>query len=300
MHLGHVASALYVFSLAKSFSAKAILRIEDHDRERSKDYFRDAISQDLSWLELPFWQPPPLPGTVANSREEALYHLHQSRREQDHLVILHKLLKQDKAYYCRCSRKDIRLAAKMQRKTADHHNNSQVPYPGTCRDLGLTYIPGITGIRLRSSSGIVSYKKAFGGKKTVVLNEGLGDVLLQDRLGQLSYHFAVCCDDILQNIGLIVRGQDIEPSTPCQVNLARMIDRSFDPIYYHHPLLLGRDQIKLSKRLASQPIRDMRKSGWSPSRVFAEVLKKLGVGDESVASVEFPASLINLQRHHGL
>ncbi|MGZ8513669.1 MAG: glutamate--tRNA ligase family protein, partial [Candidatus Limnocylindrales bacterium] len=36
LHLGHVANAIYVWGMAAATDAKVLLRIEDHDRERSR------------------------------------------------------------------------------------------------------------------------------------------------------------------------------------------------------------------------------------------------------------------------
>ena len=295
LHLGHVASALYVFAVAKTFGARVILRIEDHDLQRSKDHYREAIIEDLTWLGLPFWQPPnSSPATSdAFSAGSKLYHFQQSSRKSDHLVILQKLTTQNKAYYCRCSRLDIRRALK------SHSKNATLPYPGTCRDLDLPYEAGVTGIRLRSLDRSVSYQDAFGPRQTITLTQAMGDILLQDRLGHLTYHFAVCCDDIMQGIGLIVRGQDIESSTASQINLAREISPQFDPLYYHHVLLRGKGQVKLSKRLASEPIRELRKSGYQSTQVFAQVLAQLDCQGRSTQSIELHDAILRLQRHYG-
>src|SRR5262245_37436342 len=44
--LGHVVSALWVWQTAD----RVLLRIEDHDRQRSRPEFEAAIVEDLDWL----------------------------------------------------------------------------------------------------------------------------------------------------------------------------------------------------------------------------------------------------------
>ena len=43
LHLGHVANALYVWGLARASGRRVVLRIEDHDRQRSRAVFDVAI-----------------------------------------------------------------------------------------------------------------------------------------------------------------------------------------------------------------------------------------------------------------
>src|SRR5690349_2981697 len=50
LHLGHVLNALYVWNTARRVGARVMLRIEDHDRERSRPELEHAILDDLDWL----------------------------------------------------------------------------------------------------------------------------------------------------------------------------------------------------------------------------------------------------------
>src|SRR5688500_6808566 len=49
-HLGHIVNAIYVWGLAHVAGGRVLLRIEDHDRIRSRDVFERAILEDLAWL----------------------------------------------------------------------------------------------------------------------------------------------------------------------------------------------------------------------------------------------------------
>jgi hypothetical protein len=50
LHLGHVANAIHVWDAARSAGAVVLLRIEDHDRVRSRPEYDAAILEDLAWL----------------------------------------------------------------------------------------------------------------------------------------------------------------------------------------------------------------------------------------------------------
>ena len=50
LHIGGVRTALFNWLLAKKNKGKYFLRIEDTDRERSKDEFKNQIISSLAWL----------------------------------------------------------------------------------------------------------------------------------------------------------------------------------------------------------------------------------------------------------
>src|SRR3954447_16123056 len=68
LHLGHVVNAAYVWRETRARSARILLRIEDHDRQRSRAEFEDAILADLAWLGFEADAPP-----VRQSERGALY-----------------------------------------------------------------------------------------------------------------------------------------------------------------------------------------------------------------------------------
>ena len=50
LHLGHVVNAIMVWGVARARGGEVLLRIEDHDRLRSRPEYEDAILEDLDWL----------------------------------------------------------------------------------------------------------------------------------------------------------------------------------------------------------------------------------------------------------
>jgi glutamyl-Q tRNA(Asp) synthetase len=96
-----------------------------------------------------------------------------------------------------------------------------------------------------------------------------GDVLVRDRLGNWTYQFAASVDDDRQGIDLVIRGEDLLPSTGRQIRLARLLGRERPAAFHHHPLLMKSATQKLSKSDADTGIRDLRARGWTPARVKA-------------------------------
>src|SRR6478672_3315616 len=50
LHLGHVVNAIYVWGVARALGGRVRLRIENHDRIRSRIEYEQALLDDLDWL----------------------------------------------------------------------------------------------------------------------------------------------------------------------------------------------------------------------------------------------------------
>src|SRR5215208_7915582 len=101
LHLGHVVNAVTVWRETRARSGRVLLRIEDHDRQRSRRHFEDAILEDLAWLGFAADEPP-----VRQSERSAIYQR-----------ALERLRRQGLVYACDCSRSAI-IAARMTRGSA--------------------------------------------------------------------------------------------------------------------------------------------------------------------------------------
>ena len=100
-----------------------------------------------------------------------------------------------------------------------------------------------------------------------------GDVLIRDRLGNWTYQFAATVDDYRQGIDLVIRGEDLLPSTGRQIRIARLLGREQAATFHHHPLLMKSATQKLSKSDGDTGIRDLRARGWTPEQVKASLIQ---------------------------
>ena len=83
-----------------------------------------------------------------------------------------------------------------------------------------------------------------------------------------SYHLACCHDDALQGITHVIRGEDIREMTSVHVLLQALMDWP-QPLYTFHPLVLGADGKKLSKRAGDRGLRAWREDGKTPEDIRA-------------------------------
>jgi glutamyl-Q tRNA(Asp) synthetase len=239
LHLGHVLNALHVWDAARSSpGGRVLLRIEDHDRQRSRKTYEDAILDDLSWLG--FTADAPL---VRQSERYAIY--------ED---ALDSLRRQGLVYACSCSRSDF----------------DGQRYPGTCRERRLREGPGV-GLRVRLDDSVVRFVDRRLGPQTQQPLSQCGDLLARDREGNWTYQFAVTVDDWTQGVNLVVRGEDLLDSTGRQILLARMLGRREPPEFLHHALLMKSPTQKLSKSDGDTGIRELRERGWTSEQVISSL-----------------------------
>ena len=253
LHLGHVVNAIYVWGLARAADGRVLLRIEDHDRIRSRDIFERAILDDLAWL-----------GFVP---DEGLHPVRrQSANSTAYAAALLRLQSTHRVYVCTCSRKEIGTER----------------YPGTCRQRRL--IPGNTapdgaGIRVELDDRAEPFEDLAVGRVEQTPAEQCGDLLLKDRDGNWTYQFAVTVDDMNDAVDLVVRGLDLLASTGRQIKLARMLGRTSPPAFYHHPLIIKPDGEKLSKASGDTGVRELRKAGEGPAAVIGRAAAAVGLID---------------------
>jgi glutamyl-Q tRNA(Asp) synthetase len=84
-----------------------------------------------------------------------------------------------------------------------------------------------------------------------------------------SYHLCAVHDDALQEISLIVRGEDLRAATHIHVLLQILLGLP-TPAYAHHRLITDATGKRLAKRDHAATLRGLRESGARP----ADILKQ--------------------------
>jgi glutamyl-Q tRNA(Asp) synthetase len=237
LHLGHVVNALHVWGAADDRDGQVLLRIEDHDRQRSRPEYEVSILEDLAWLGFVHHGP-----VVRQSDRGAIYR-----------QALQPLIDRELVFACTCSRADV---------PGDR-------YPGTCRDKGIPLTDDV-GWRVIMEPGEERFFDELLGPQAQDPSAQCGDVLVRDRLNNWTYQFAVTVDDHRQRITDVIRGVDLLPSTGRQLRLARLLGRVEPPRFRHHPLVMKSPTQKLSKSDGDTGVRDLRAQGWTREQVLAK------------------------------
>jgi glutamyl-tRNA synthetase/glutamyl-Q tRNA(Asp) synthetase len=256
LHLGHVVNAIYVWGIMKTRGGQVLLRIEDHDRQRSRLEYERAILEDLDWLGF-----VPDGDAVRQSERGAIYSAHLSR-----------LLAAGLVYACGCSRKDIAAAAKP---------GDELRYPGTCASKQLPDEPG-RGLRVRLAPSVERFEDLAHGRQAQKPFEQCGDLLVRDRDGNWTYQFVATVDDFEQRVTHVIRGDDLLSSTGRQIQLARLLGRMEPPRFLHHRLIMKTATQKLSKSDGDSGVRDLRARGWTAAQVLGRAAAAAGFIDKPV------------------
>jgi glutamyl-tRNA synthetase/glutamyl-Q tRNA(Asp) synthetase len=275
LHLGHVASAACVWGIGRALGAEILLRIEDHDRGRCRSEFEAAIYADLQWLGFSH--------DNAELRSGERSRFRQSDNTARYEAALARLAAEGAVYACQCTRAQIKAASDA---AAD-----ELWYPGTCRARGIALGAPDAGLRVRVPDGEQRFADLWLGPQAQNPARQCGDLLIRDRHGSWTYQFAVTIDDLEQGVNLIIRGQDLTPSTGRQLWLGRRLGRADDAVFLHHPLLKDEDGKKLSKRFLAEAVAQRRAAGEAPEAVLGEAAFLLGLTPklEPLAARELPA-----------
>jgi glutamyl-tRNA synthetase/glutamyl-Q tRNA(Asp) synthetase len=245
LHIGHVVNAVFVWGLTRAIGGRVLLRIEDHDRQRCRPEFEEALLDDLDWLG---FEPDVFP-TAAFRR--GLCDGRQSDRDAVYRQTLEPLIAASLVYACDCTRRQMDSAA----------------YSGRCRARGLPLADGV-GWRVRMDAGLERFDDVRLGPQSQTPADQCGDVLIRDRVGNWTYQWSAATDDTLQSISVVIRGEDLLASTGRQIALARLLGRSAPATFLHHPLVMKSPTQKVSKSDGDTGIGDLRAAGWTAERVI--------------------------------
>lgn len=239
LHIGTARTTLFNWLFARSQGGTFILRIEDTDTERSTKAFETNILAGLHALGFDWDEGPDIGGPYGPYR--------QSERIAVYQQYLERLLEDDKAYRCFCTKEEL------QAQDQEMASRGEVArYRGTCAHLDKAdreqhlarkkpYV-----IRLRMPAKKIVFNDMIRGKVTFDTSL-FGDVIIAKTTTEPLYNFAVVVDDYEMKITHVIRGEEHLSNTPKQIVLQETL--GFPAIRFAHlPLILDADRTKLSKR----------------------------------------------------
>jgi glutamyl-Q tRNA(Asp) synthetase len=259
LHLGSLLAALGSWLLARHAHGEWWVRIEDLDPPRE---LPGAAAQQLQALQGL--------GLIADAPVSL-----QSQRSALYQAALDRLLEQDRAFHCRCSRNDLQATRGLHRRcVARPHGRSDA-------------------VRMRVPEGAqVTFIDALQGEITQDVYRDVGDFVLKRADGFWAYQLAVVVDDAAQGMTDIVRGADLLDSTPRQILLQEALDLP-TPRYLHLPLLVGNDGGKLSKSNAAPAV-----DPGHPLPALHAAWKALGQHPLDLGTASSGSDFVALAEHH--
>ena len=276
LHIGGIRTALFNWLYSKNQKGDFYLRIEDTDKERSKDEYKKQIIQSLKWIG------------ITHDGEEYI----QSKKIDDHIKIANELLKNGHAYKCYCSNEEIEEQKKRSRQ-------KKIPYiyDRKWREKKEADAP-------KDIKPVIRFKSKIDGS-TILKDLVQGDVEIENNTiedfiilrndGTPTYNLSASVDDHQMNMTHIIRGDDHKINTFKQIQIYQAMNWNL-PSFAHIPLIHTIDGKKLSKRDKASTLDDYSKIGIMPD-ALRNYLLRLGWSfkDKEIFTLEESIKHFNLE-----
>ena len=276
LHIGGVRTALFNWLYAKNHKGEFYLRVEDTDKERSKEEYKNQIIKSLKWIGINY------------DGEEYI----QSKKIQDHIKVANELLKSGHAYKCYCSSEEI----EEQKKRA---KQKKIPYiyDRKWRDKKESEAPKDTKpvIRFKSKIDGTSILKDLVQGDVEIDNNTIEDFIILRNDGTPTYNLSASVDDHQMNMTHIIRGDDHKINTFKQIQIYQAMKWDL-PSFAHIPLIHTIDGKKLSKRDKASTLDDYSKIGIMPD-ALRNYLLRLGWSfkDKEIFTLDESVKYFNLE-----
>ena len=276
LHIGGVRTALFCWLFSKNKKGTFHLRIEDTDKERSKDEHKDQIIKSLKWIGI--------------EHDGELYI--QSKKINDHIAVANDLLKNSHAYKCYCSTEEIEDQKKRARQ-------KKLPYTYNrkCRELSESEAPKDVQpvVRFKSKIEGSSILKDLVQGDVEIENTTIEDFIILRNDGTPTYNLSATVDDHQMNMTHIIRGDDHKINTFKQMQIYLAMKWEL-PLFAHIPLIHTIEGKKLSKRDNASTLDDYSKIGIMPD-ALRNYLLRLGWSyqDKEIFTLEESIQYFNLE-----
>jgi glutamyl-tRNA synthetase len=253
LHIGGVRTALFNWLYSKNQKGSFFLRIEDTDKERSKDEYKNQIIQSLKWIG------------IKNDGNEYI----QSKKIDDHIKVANELLKNGHAYKCYCSNEEIE-----EQKNRAKQKKIPYIYDRKWRDKNEANAP-------KDIKPVIRFKSKIEGS-TILKDLVQGDVEIENNTiedfiilrndGTPTYNLSASVDDHQMNMTHIIRGDDHKINTFKQIQIYQAMKWEL-PSFAHIPLIHTIEGKKLSKRDKASTLDDYSKIGIMPDALRNYLLR---------------------------
>jgi len=253
LHIGGVRTALFNWLFSKNQKGTFHLRIEDTDKERSKDEHKIQIIRSLKWLG------------IEHDGEEYI----QSTKINDHINVANELLKNGNAYKCYCSTEEIEEQKKRarQKKLPYIYNRKwrDIPESDAPKDINPV-------IRFKSKIEGSTILKDMVQGDVEIDNNTIEDFIILRNDGTPTYNLSATVDDHQMNMTHIIRGDDHKINTFKQMQIYEAMKWDL-PKFAHIPLIHTIEGKKLSKRDNASTLDDYSKIGIMPDALRNYLLR---------------------------
>lgn len=262
LHVGNARTAIVTWLFARRHGGHFLLRIDDTDLERSKKEYEEDIESSLVWLGMP-WD--------------------EKTRQRDRFdrydEVIAKLKADGRLYACYEAEEELAL----KRKTALSIGKPPI-YDRAALKLTPEQIKKYEAEgrrphwRFKLEHTAIEWDDLIRGP---VKFDGalISDPVLIRADGTPLYHLCSVIDDIDYDITHVIRGEDHVSNTALHVQMFKAIGREKPPHFAHLPLISDAEGGKLSKRLGSLSMKDLRTNEGLEPMSIVSLMARLGSAD---------------------
>ncbi|MEM8833945.1 MAG: glutamate--tRNA ligase [Pseudomonadota bacterium] len=270
LHIGNARTAIVTWLFARAEKGHFLLRIDDTDRERSKDEYEQAIEDGLTWLGL-------------NWDEKA----NQKDRMDRYNEVIEQLKNDGRLYACYETPEELGLKRKTQLSRGVPPTYDRAGLSLTEDDITKYEAEGRKPHwRFKLNYELIQWNDLIRGE--VNFNGAdLSDPVVLREDGSPLYHLCSVIDDIDFEITHVVRGEDHVSNTATHVQMFEAISGKA-PEFAHLALIADAEGGKLSKRLGSLSVRDIQNDEGLEAMAINSLMARLGTADpiEAYTSIE--------------
>lgn len=257
IHVGNLRTALMNWLIARKAGGSFILRLDDTDRERSKQEYADGIQRDLEWLGLTW------------DRIER-----QSDRLDRYAEAADQLRAAGRLYEVFETPIELDLKRKKQLNMGRPPVYDRAGLALSDDQKAALRAEGREGYwRFKLDQDRIEWPDGIIGDVSIDA-ASVSDPVLIRADGQVLYTFASSVDDVDMGVTDIVRGADHVTNTATQIQIIEALGGT-PPRFAHHSLLTGPQGEELSKRLGTLSLRDLRERGVAPEALLS-LMARLG------------------------
>jgi glutamyl-tRNA synthetase len=255
LHVGNARTALYNWLFARNQGGTFILRVEDTDRKRSTEEAIGIVTESLRWLDIPWDEGPEVGGDYGPYRQTERLSVYEETAD--------RFLQEGRAYFCYCTPEELE-----DRRRAALKRGETPGYDGRCRNLTPAERRAFEAegrpraVRFAMSGQDITVRDLIRGETHFPAND-LRDFVIMRSDGTPTYLLAAAVDDVKMEMTHVIRGEDLLPSTPRQLEIIQAMGAE-PPSYAHLPLIVGPDRQPLSKRHGSVAVEWFREQGFLP------------------------------------
>ncbi len=260
LHVGNIRTALHNWLLAKREGGRFLLRIDDTDQARSREDYVAAIRADLAWL-----------GIVPEGEER------QSARFAIYEEAFERLKAEGRVYPCWETPQELDLRRKvlLGRGLPPIYDRAALALSEENKAAKLAAGDAPHWRFKLDHAEAIAWEDGIRGAQSFDAAM-MSDPVIRRADGSWLYMLPSVIDDIAMGVSDVLRGEDHVSNTAAQVQMFTALGAAV-PRFAHEALLVGSEG-KLSKRLGSLGVAEMRAMGVEPEALIA-LLGRLGTSD---------------------